>query len=157
MSIEQTWQTESVDSDATLVLAAALGSKLRGGEVIELVSDLGGGKTTFVKGLAQGLGSAEVVTSPSFTVSNQYKGDDFTLYHFDFYRLQEPGLMRNELAEVIADSQSIVAIEWGEIMYDVLPTERLTIHMSVIDDTKRLLQWSYPDSLQYLVPRLSID
>jgi len=126
---------------------------MRGGEVIELVSDLGGGKTTFVRGLAAGLGSGDAVRSPSFTLSNQYKSGKLTLYHFDFYRLFEPGIMRDELTEVLADPEAAVVIEWGKIIEDVLPAERLTIRIKVTGKTGRQFTFSYPDRLKYLIPK----
>lgn len=126
---------------------------MRGGEVIELVSDLGGGKTTFVRGLARGMGSRDSVRSPSFTLSNQYRADKLTIYHFDFYRLFEPGIMRDELAECVADPKAIVVVEWGKIVEDVLPAERLTINLRPTGDDSRELIFTYPKSLSYLIPK----
>ena len=131
-------------------LAERIGSKLRGGEVLELVSDLGGGKTTFVRGLAKGIGSNDLVRSPSFTLSNEYRSKDLTLYHFDFYRLQEPGIMRDELAEALADSKSIIAIEWGDAVSDVLPADRLTIDIKTTGPDSRSLVLGCPEELEYL-------
>ena len=125
---------------------------MRGGEVIELVSDLGGGKTSFVRGLAKGMGSHDAVRSPSFTLSNQYRAGGLTLHHFDFYRLAEPGIMKNELAEVLADPRAVVAVEWGDIVGDVLPAKRLTVHIKATAETVREFNFAYPDSLQYLTP-----
>jgi tRNA threonylcarbamoyladenosine biosynthesis protein TsaE len=125
---------------------------LRGGEVIELVSDLGGGKTTFVRGLARGMGSRDTVTSPSFTLSNHYSSDRLTLYHFDFYRLGEPGIMRDELAELLHDSKSVVVVEWADIVEDVLPADRLTIRINATGDESREFECEYPETLRYLVP-----
>lgn len=155
MSIEQTLEIASTSLESTLELAAQVGSKLRGGETIVLVSDLGGGKTVFVRGLAQGMGSTDTVHSPSFTLSNQYHADKLTLHHFDFYRLDEPGIMREELAEILQDMQSVVVIEWANIVQDVLPEQRLTIHISATGDTKRALLFKYPKRLQYLLPQLN--
>src|ERR1700722_299415 len=91
-----------VDSlKATLVLGRTLGQNLKGGEAIELSSDLGGGKTALVKGLANGAGSQDLVSSPSFTICNQYNTPKFVIYHFDFYRLSDPGIIARELSEVI--------------------------------------------------------
>ncbi len=125
---------------------------MRGGEVVELVSDLGGGKTAFVRGLAAGLGSRDAVRSPSFTLGNRYKAGKLTLYHFDFYRLFEPGIMRDELAEVLADPEAVVLVEWGRIVEDVLPTERLTVRIKATSETGREFTFSYPDRLAYLIP-----
>lgn len=126
---------------------------MRGGEVIELVSDLGGGKTTFVRGLAHGTGSHDQVRSPSFTLSNQYKADKLTLYHFDFYRLDEPGIMRQELAEALADPMAATAVEWGGVVKDVLPAKRLTINIKTLGESERELLFSYPAELGYLIPK----
>jgi len=125
---------------------------MRGGEVIELVSDLGGGKTAFVRGLARGMGSEDNVHSPSFTLGNRYRAGGLSLYHFDFYRLDTPGIMQDELAEVIADPQSVVAVEWGKIVEDVLPAKRLTIRIMASAEDGRDLIFSYPESLGYLFP-----
>ncbi len=124
---------------------------MHGGEVIELVSDLGGGKTTFVRGLARGMGSRDAVRSPSFTLSNQYRSDKLTIYHFDFYRLFEPGIMRDELAEVLADPKAVVVVEWGKIVENVLPAKRLTISLRATGNQNRELIFTYPKSLDYLI------
>jgi tRNA threonylcarbamoyladenosine biosynthesis protein TsaE len=150
MNTARIWRTTSTSSDETLRLAEELGRKLRGGEVIELVSDLGGGKTTFVRGLAKGMGSRDGVRSPSFTLSNQYRAGDLTLHHLDFYRLSEPGIMRDELAEVAGDPKAVVAVEWADIVEDVLPPRRLTVTFKTIGEDKRELTFEYPETLDYL-------
>lgn len=129
-----------------------IGHKLRGGEVIELVSDLGGGKTVFVRGLAQGMGSTDPVSSPSFTLNNQYKAGKLTLHHFDLYRLPEPGLVKHELAEILQDTNVAVAIEWANTVHSILPSERLTIRIVPVTETARRFEFSCPDKLSYLFP-----
>lgn len=129
-----------------------IGRKLRGGEVIELISDVGGGKTTFVRGLARGMGSKDVVRSPSFTIGNQYKAGRLTLHHFDFYRLQEPGIMERELAEALQDPKAVVVIEWGGIAEAVLPPGRLSIRIKPTGETSRRFSFSCPNNLKYLSP-----
>jgi tRNA threonylcarbamoyladenosine biosynthesis protein TsaE len=135
-----------------LALAAQIGAKLRGGEVIALASDLGGGKTAFVQGLARGMGSSDVVHSPSFTLSNQYRAGKLTLYHFDFHRLDQPGIMSDELAEILTDERAVVAVEWADIVAAVLPPGHLTITIKSTGDTSRQLEFTYPEQLQYLLP-----
>lgn len=120
--------------------------------MIELVSDLGGGKTTFVRGLARGAGSLDRVSSPSYTLTNVYQAPPLTLHHFDFYRLHEPGILRDELAEVIADPRSVVVIEWATIVEDVLPNDRLTISIKATGETSRDYELYCPESLTYLLP-----
>ena len=137
---------------ATEQLGEEIGKRLRGGETIELVSDLGGGKTTFVRGLARGFGSTDRVSSPTFTISREYKAGDRTLFHFDFYRLHEAGIVANELAEAAYDSKASVVVEWGDIVADVLPAERLTITIRAVGDTERELTLACPKQLRYLVP-----
>ena len=152
MSTARTWQIESTNSDETSEVAMQIGRKLHGGEVIELVGDLGAGKTTFVRGLAKGMGSNDAVRSPSFTLGNEYKANKLTLHHFDFYRLQEPGLMERELAEVLEDPNAVIVIEWGGIAEAVLPPDRLTIQIKPTGETSRQFNFSCPNNLKHLSP-----
>src|SRR5205809_5112570 len=99
MSTGMIWQTSSISSSDTERLGELLGSQLSAGDVIELRSDLGGGKTTFVRGLVRGGGSRERVSSPTFTLSRLYKAKNFEIQHFDFYRLDRPGVLEDQLAE----------------------------------------------------------
>lgn len=111
-------------------LGAKLGAVLRGGETIELVGDVGAGKTTLTKGIATGLGIDEDVQSPTFTISRVYDTPSgLRLSHYDFYRLHDAGIMADELHETINDPKSITIIEWAEIVNGVLPSDRLTIHI----------------------------
>jgi tRNA threonylcarbamoyladenosine biosynthesis protein TsaE len=104
------------------------------------VSDLGGGKTTFVQGLAAGLGYAGVVTSPTFTLGNIYDLPDHReLHHYDLYRLNEGGILADELAEDLGDPQIITVIEWAGVAQDRLPKDRLTVNFEVTANTKRQL------------------
>lgn len=144
----------SVSSGATEQLAETLGRNVRGGEVIELVSDLGGGKTTFVRGLARGLGSQDHVSSPTFKVSNTYQGKDLTIHHLDFYRLSEAGLMAHELQEVMDDPKAVVVIEWGEVVRDVLPAERCNVTIKRTGDESRKITITCPGNLKYLLENL---
>lgn len=131
-----------------------MGTKLRGGEVIELVSDLGGGKTTFVRGLAQGAGSTDAVASPTFTISKLYETPRFELHHFDFYRLREPGLITHELEDLIHDPQIVLVIEWGDTVRHILPEERLTIAIKREAESTRTFTCECGDELAYLLEGL---
>lgn len=137
--------------------ATDMGEVLRGGEVLEFISDVGGGKTTFVKGLAIGLGISETVQSPTFTISRIYHGhDDIELHHFDFYRLKEAGVVAAELAESIGQPNAVVAVEWGDIVHDVLPDERITITIKNPSNAteSRELQFAVPEQFAYVVQAL---
>lgn len=108
-----------------------LGAELKGGEIIELVGDIGAGKTTLTRGLAQGLGIKDNITSPSFTINCNYQGrSGLTLHHYDFYRLSDAGIIADELAETIHDHHAITVIEWGDSIKSVLPAEHITIKIS---------------------------
>ncbi len=124
---------------------------MRGGEVIELASDLGGGKTTFVRGLARGMGSKDKVTSPSFTVSKVYHAGKLQIHHFDFYRLNEAGLLEHELDELMGDKDVVVVVEWADIIQHVLPSRHMRIQIKATGESTRLLTFEYPQSLSYMM------
>jgi len=129
-------------------LGARLGALLRGGESIELSGDVGAGKTTFVKGLAVGLAIDEDVQSPSFTVSRVYDArDGLQLAHYDFYRLQDAGIMANELDEVIRDDSVVTVVEWADIVEGVLPAERLRVQFTSPSEDDRTLEFTGLDKL----------
>lgn len=136
-------------------LAEKIGQQLKGGEVIELSSDLGGGKTTFVRGLARGFGSPDRVASPTFTISKVYKNGKKELHHFDFYRLQESGLIAHELDEVIHDPLCTVVVEWAEVVSQVLPDDRLSVKIKQAGQDNRSLDVSCPEKLSYLLARVT--
>ena len=106
--------------------------------VIELVGDVGVGKTTFTRGLAKGLDIKEPVTSPSFTISKTYAlKNGGNLIHYDFYRLQDPGLMAEDLTENLHNPKNIIVIEWGESISNLLPENHLKITINYTDDNAR--------------------
>lgn len=122
-------------------LGAKLASLFQGGEVLELVGDVGAGKTTLTKGIAAGLGVDDDVQSPSFTISRIYPArDGLQLAHYDFYRLSDAGILNDELVEVSQDPKTILVIEWAEIVNGVLPADRLSLHISAIADTVRRVE-----------------
>ena len=133
-----TYKTSSTGPKATAGLAAKLAGLLGGGEVIELASDLGGGKTTFVQALAAALGFNGPVTSPTFTLSQIYVlpgGKE--LHHYDLYRLGEAGVVGDELAEDIGTPDVITAVEWAGIAAGILPEDHLKIAISVTGEYTR--------------------
>ena len=116
-----------------------LGTSLKAPSVLELLGDVGAGKTTLVRGIAQGLGIKEDVTSPSFTISKEYQGQKYRLVHYDFYRLGDPGIMSEDLAEAIADQNAITIIEWGNTVQNLLPKEHKIIEIKYVDENTREL------------------
>lgn len=119
--------------------------------MIELRSDLGGGKTTLTRGLVSGAGSIDPVSSPTFTVSKLYNTPRLTIYHFDFYRLQEAGLMAHELHDALQDTKGVVIVEWGDVVGDVLPEERVIVTIRKTDDGGRQIDISTSESFGYLL------
>jgi tRNA threonylcarbamoyladenosine biosynthesis protein TsaE len=122
---------------------ATLGALLKGGEVIELVGDVGAGKTTLTKGIASGMEIDEDIQSPSFTISRVYDTPrGLHLSHYDFYRLQDAGIMASELHETVNDPATVTIIEWAEIIAGVLPEDRLTVTIknSVDDEHARIVE-----------------
>lgn len=108
--------------------------------VIELVGDVGAGKTTFVKGLAEGLGVKEAVTSPSFTISKSYAlPDGGRLVHYDFYRLPEVGIMAEDLAENMNDRRNVVVIEWGESVVELLPEGHRRVEIRYTEEGRKVI------------------
>ena len=124
--------------DKMITFGQVIGRSLGGGEIIELVGDVGSGKTTLVKGIALGLGIDEYIQSPSFTINRIYRGrDGIMLSHYDFYRLDDAGIMANELQEVIGDSMTVTIIEWAGVIEGFLPKDRLSICINALTDTSR--------------------
>lgn len=118
-----------------------VGSQLTAGDYIELVGDVGAGKTTFAKGVAAGMGITETVQSPTFTINRTYDSPNgLRLSHYDFYRLSDPGIMTDELAESIDDENTVIIIEWGEVVAAVLPTDHLRIEITSPSEDMRSLK-----------------
>ncbi|MBR3269650.1 tRNA (adenosine(37)-N6)-threonylcarbamoyltransferase complex ATPase subunit type 1 TsaE [Candidatus Saccharibacteria bacterium] len=110
--------------------------------VIELIGDVGAGKTTFVRGLAKSLGVEENITSPSFTISKSYAGKSKNLIHYDFYRLDDPGIMAEDLEENIKDPNNIVVIEWSDTVKNLLPENHMIVNIKYNDDDTREVEIS---------------
>lgn len=123
-------------------LGEQIAHALTGGEIIELVGDVGAGKTTLTKGIAIGLGIDETVQSPSFTISRVYDApNDLHLVHYDFYRLQDAGIMANELHETLHDPSTVTIIEWAGIVDGVLPVDHVTITITSPSETDRRVEF----------------
>lgn len=131
-----------VDDEAEMrALGEKIGRVLPGGLVIELIGDVGAGKTTLTKGIATGMGIDEPIQSPTFTISRIYDAlDGRRLAHYDLYRLQDAGIMTDEMAEVFADSDTITVIEWGGVVEGVLPNNRLIVKIIAIDESTRSVE-----------------
>lgn len=145
MNTEPKSQTYTIDVARLSLLAAqlaqAIPSTRQGAVLIELVGDLGGGKTTFVKALAISLGIDKTVTSPTFTIHQRYEIPNCSGYleHFDLYRLEDDDLVLSEIDDALANPESIVCIEWAQHFGSLNNRDRLKVEFEYIDELHRKL------------------
>jgi len=125
----------------TFRLGRQLGELLAAGDVVCLSGNLGAGKTVFTKGIGEGWGAQEGVTSPTFTLIHEHRRqqDGQVLYHIDCYRLQSARDAWGIGLDELLNGAGVAVIEWPENISDVLPEERLWITLSILDDNQRQL------------------
>lgn len=116
----------SNSAEETKKTAADFAKTLKSGDVLCMYGDLGAGKTAFVQGLARGLGIGEPITSPTFTIVNEYYGN-MPLYHFDVYRIADSDEMYEVGYEEYVYGDGVSVIEWAELIEDILPRTRYKI------------------------------
>ena len=126
--------------EETEALGADLAGRLEPGTVIAFTGDLGAGKTAFVRGLARGLGVQERVTSPTFTIVNEYEGGRLPLFHFDMYRLGSADELFDIGWEDYLARGGVCAVEWSENVSDALEEGclRVDIRRGERDDQRRI-------------------
>lgn len=126
----------------TQEISKKLANFLQAGDVILLDGDLGAGKTTFTKGLAEGLGIVHNIKSPTFTIIREYQQGRLPLYHMDVYRLEETGGEDMGLEEYF-EGDGVSVIEWAQFIADELPDQYLIIHLvkDENDDQVRYLKF----------------
>jgi tRNA threonylcarbamoyladenosine biosynthesis protein TsaE len=150
------WIIRSASADNTEKVGEILGTIIKAPELIELRSDLGGGKTTFTRGLVRGLGSNDRVGSPTFTLNKIYKANKVEIHHFDFYRLNEPGVVSDQLEESLKNPNVITIVEWAGIVNDVLPKDLLTVEFKPVADNEdeRVITFELPESKLGIIEEL---
>jgi tRNA threonylcarbamoyladenosine biosynthesis protein TsaE len=133
------------DAAATRELGAFLGRTVQDRAVLALEGPLGSGKTTLVQGLGAGLGVTETVSSPTFTMLNEYHSGRLPLYHLDLYRLKDGArngsdlggsamdLFRAELEDILAQPGVVVVVEWAELGRDLLPPDHVDVLLTYAD------------------------
>lgn len=121
----------------TLELAQNFESEKFPNMIICLNGELGSGKTLFTKGIANGLGIQDTITSPTYTIIKEYLDGEMPLYHMDVYRLD--GKTDGVGIEEYFNKNGVVVIEWADTIKDILPDERLDIRFKIIDENKRVL------------------
>ena len=113
--------------EQTEALGFRLGQLIQPGAVIAYTGDLGAGKTAFTRGLARGLGIPDRVTSPTFTIVNEYEGGRLPLFHFDMYRLGSSDELSDIGWEDYLARGGVCAVEWSERVEDALPEDALWV------------------------------
>ena len=123
--------------EETIAAAEKLGGLLKAGDMIAYKGGLGAGKTTFTRGLAIGMGLGDNVTSPTFALVNEYRGEDMTLYHFDMYRINsEEDLESTGFYDYDFDN-NVAAVEWSENIADFLPESTIYITIERLSELER--------------------
>ena len=121
-------------------LGERLAEKLRPGDVVAYTGDLGAGKTAFTRGLARGLGVTDRVTSPTFTIVNEYEGGRLPLFHFDLYRMESPEELFDIGWEDYLARGGVCAVEWSEIIDDALEGDVVRVDIRRGDsDSQRVI------------------
>lgn len=127
--------------DETQALAGALAPLVRPGDLLLLSGDLGAGKTAFTQGLGRGLGVAEPITSPTFTLANEYDGARLRVHHLDVYRMESMAEVFDVDLPDLLDDDAVVVIEWGEAIVASVPADYLAVELLLGEgDDDRVLQ-----------------
>jgi len=126
----------SENENATIQLGVKFSKQLKQGDVIGFNGDLGTGKTTFIKGVLLGLNYKEIVTSPTFTLINEYDAI-YKILHIDFYREKNIQRWKNIGFEEIINNDNIVLIEWSNLIPDLLPKKINILNFTHIEKNKR--------------------
>ncbi|MBU5307984.1 tRNA (adenosine(37)-N6)-threonylcarbamoyltransferase complex ATPase subunit type 1 TsaE [Clostridioides mangenotii] len=126
------------DDEATKSYGFKLGGLVKKGNIICLLGDLGAGKTTLTQSFAKGLGVDDYVTSPTFTIVNEYDGR-IPLYHFDVYRIGSSDEMYDIGYDEYINSDGVCIIEWANLIEDVLPEEYLSIELKYVEDGREMI------------------
>lgn len=123
--------------EETIAAAEKLGGLLKAGDMIAYKGGLGAGKTTFTRGLAIGMGLGDNVTSPTFALVNEYRGEDMTLYHFDMYRINSEEDLESTGFYDYDFENNVAAVEWSENVADFLPKSTIYITIERLSELER--------------------
>ena len=132
---------DTATPEDTRKVAEAVAELLVPGDVVSLTGDLGAGKTTFVQGAARGLGVTERVTSPTFVLVREYRGD-VPVYHVDVYRLDRLQEVIDLGFDDLLDPRSVIFVEWGDAIEPLLPDEHLRVELRAGEGEARRLSFS---------------
>lgn len=124
-------------AEETMRIAEKLGRLLKAGDMIAYTGGLGAGKTTFTRGLAVGLGFEDNVSSPTFTLVNEYSGEKINIYHFDMYRIQNEEELESSGFWDYDFEHNIAVIEWSENISEYLPENVIYIRINTLGVDER--------------------
>lgn len=127
---------ESRSPEETQRLGEALGRRLKAGDVVATIGELGAGKTCFLQGLARGLGVTETATSPTFVLINQYRGR-LPVYHVDAYRTTSLAELLDLGLEELFYGEGVTVVEWADKLLPLLPPHAVTVRISGLGDEPR--------------------
>lgn len=125
--------------EETIGFARDWGALLQPNDVVALVGDLGAGKTHFVKGLLQALGSTEEATSPTFTLVHEYRRGRLPLFHFDFYRLQHPSEIGQIGFDDYLEEGGVSVVEWADRFPQVFPPRTRWLRIKATSESQRTI------------------
>ena len=129
------------NQEETIAVGEKLGKLLKPGDVVLLTGDLSAGKTTFTKGIGKAIGVKKIINSPTFTIVKEYRGDEFTLYHLDLYRLD--GLNQDFDLEEYIQSDGICVIEWPYQVKELIPDEYIKVSLKLTGESNRSIEITF--------------
>jgi tRNA threonylcarbamoyladenosine biosynthesis protein TsaE len=121
-------------AEETQDLAAALARLAQAGDLLVLAGEMGAGKTAFTQGFARGLGIVDAVTSPTFTIIQEYGGGRLALHHLDVYRLESLREVTDLGLGEMLDEEAVMLVEWGDAVLPALPEQYLEVRLAFVDD-----------------------
>jgi len=142
-SVQQSENFVTHSTEETIELGRTLAARLRPPKLVLLRGDLGAGKTTMVKGIAEAFDAAsqDDVTSPTFTLIHEYRGPQMSVYHIDLYRIEtERELATLGLDEIMTDPQNLVLIEWGERFPRLVRERDIEVAITRVSDEERSIE-----------------
>lgn len=125
--------------EETEAFGRSFAENLKSGDVLALTGDLGSGKTQFVKGLAAGLGTTTTATSPTFTLGHEYSGGRLSLYHFDFFRLENRQSAERLGLDDYFCGDGVSVIEWADRFPDLVPENARWISFETKSESRRAI------------------
>lgn len=134
---EMEYCLQTQNAQETIQFAKKLATKLKPGDLLLLEGDLGAGKTTFTKGIAEGLGITQLIKSPTYTIMREYQSGNLPLYHLDVYRLEETGSSDDLGIEEYIEGNGVAVVEWAQFIAAILPPNYLKITIKRVSDDVR--------------------